>query len=81
MHAITALLRQIAHRDRDTYEITRKVLARFLGRADFRIVHVSIQNAHLHLLVEAANRAALTRGMHGFGISFAYHYHQSRAGL
>ncbi|MGE5184975.1 MAG: transposase [Acidobacteriota bacterium] len=80
VHVVLRLRVRIAHRDRDTYEITRKVLARFLGRDDFRIVHVSIQNTHIHLLVEAVNREALTRGMQGFGISFAYHYHQRGGG-
>ncbi|HEY0254610.1 MAG TPA: transposase, partial [Kofleriaceae bacterium] len=40
------------------------------GRA-FHIVHVSIQHAHVHLLVEASDRMALARGMQAFGISAA----------
>jgi REP element-mobilizing transposase RayT len=39
----------------------------------FRIVHVSIQRDHAHLLVEAANAAALSRGMQSFQISAAKH--------
>jgi len=54
-----------------TYRVTRRVLVRYLGRADFRVVHVSIQSNHFHFLVEAAGRAALTRGMHSLSITLA----------
>src|SRR4029453_15944465 len=40
-------------------------------REDFRIVHISIQGTHVHLLGEADHRRALSRGMQGFGISAA----------
>lgn len=42
-------------------------------RERIRIVHVSIQRTHLHLLVEAADSAALSSGMQGFQISAAKH--------
>jgi REP element-mobilizing transposase RayT len=72
------------------YRALRRVLERYLGRADFRIVHISIQDNHLHLLVEAADRRALTRGMQSFAINaaraiqrgpgkvFAYRYHATQ---
>jgi len=34
----------------------------------FRIVHFSVQSNHLHLIVEAAERRALTAGVHGLAI-------------
>lgn len=37
----------------------------------FRIVHISIQRTHVHLLVEADNKRALTRGMQSFITSAA----------
>lgn len=37
----------------------------------FRIVHLSIQSNHVHLLVEASDRDALSRGMQSFQISAA----------
>ena len=37
----------------------------------FRIVHLSIQSNHVHLLVEASDRDALSRGMRSFEISAA----------
>jgi len=39
----------------------------------FRIVHISIQRTHVHLLVEADNKRALSRGMQSFQISAAKH--------
>jgi REP element-mobilizing transposase RayT len=45
-----------------------KVAAR---REDFRIVHLSIQGNHLHLVVEADTKRALARGMQSFQISAA----------
>ena len=53
------------------YHAVRRVLPPYLGCDDFRIVHVSIQHNHLHLLVEAADRHALTRGMQSFAINLA----------
>jgi REP element-mobilizing transposase RayT len=40
-------------------------------RERFRIVHISLQRTHVHLLVEADHKAALARGMQGFAISAA----------
>ncbi|HEY3351686.1 MAG TPA: transposase [Polyangia bacterium] len=37
----------------------------------FRIVHFSVQHDHVHLIVEATDRAALIRGLHGFAIRSA----------
>jgi REP element-mobilizing transposase RayT len=42
-------------------------------REDFRIVHLSIQRNHLHLIVEADDKAALAHGMQSFTISAARH--------
>jgi REP element-mobilizing transposase RayT len=40
-------------------------------KASFRIVHISIQRTHLHLIVEADNKTALSNGMQRFQISAA----------
>lgn len=50
-------------RSHHVYRKIHRVLRRMIGRVDFRVVHISIQNHHLHLLVEATNRVALSRGM------------------
>jgi YD repeat-containing protein len=55
-------------RNHHIYKRVRRVLGTFLGRDDFRVVHISIQGNHLHLLVEAAHRMALSRNMKSFAI-------------
>ncbi|HEY5936311.1 MAG TPA: transposase [Kofleriaceae bacterium] len=49
----------------------RKALQRAAHRSDFRVVHVSIQHNHLHLIVEATTKLGLSRGMQGFAIAAA----------
>jgi putative transposase len=43
----------------------------------FRIIHISIQRTHVHLLVEADNKLALSRGMQSFQISAAKHLNRA----
>ena len=54
-----------------TYEVIRRVLALYLELEDFRVVHVSIQRNHLHFIVEAASKDALSRRMQSFVIKLA----------
>jgi REP element-mobilizing transposase RayT len=42
-------------------------------REDFRIVHASVQGNHIHMVVEAQSKDAISRGMRGFQISAAMH--------
>jgi REP element-mobilizing transposase RayT len=56
-------------RRRDTYLALREVTIVTATRADFRIVHMSIQRDHIHLIVEADGKAALSKGVQGFAIS------------
>jgi REP element-mobilizing transposase RayT len=65
-------------RDFDLYPAFRKAsmaAAKYgqnMGEGEwFRIVHLSIQSNHVHLLVEASDKDALARGMQGFQISAA----------
>jgi hypothetical protein len=44
---------------------------RLASRDDSRIVHFSVQDNHLHLIVEAADREALSRGMQGLAVRCA----------
>jgi REP element-mobilizing transposase RayT len=78
----------------EIYHAVRGTLPRYLGLEDFRIVHLSIQHNHLHLLVEAADRDRLARRMQSFAINaarainaadggrrgkvFAYRYHATQ---
>jgi REP-associated tyrosine transposase len=43
----------------------------------FRIIHISIQRNHVHLLVEADHKMALSRGMQSFQISAAKHLNRA----
>src|SRR5439155_1242264 len=60
-------------RRRSTYKAVREATLTTAVRDDFRIVHLSIQRNHLHLLVEADHKGALASGMQGFQISAAKH--------
>jgi REP element-mobilizing transposase RayT len=59
-------------RTRDYYKLIHDVMEQYLGRDDFRIVHGSIQNTHLHFIVEAANKRALSRGMQSLALKLSY---------
>jgi REP element-mobilizing transposase RayT len=49
----------------------RLALAGGRRRFGFRLVHFSVQGNHLHLIVEAADKRALSRGMQGLAIRLA----------
>jgi REP element-mobilizing transposase RayT len=57
-------------RRREVFDAIRIALVASI-RDNCRVVGVSIQPTHLHLLVEADNRMALARGMQSFQISAA----------
>jgi REP element-mobilizing transposase RayT len=58
-------------RTRDVYKAIRAATVATAHREDFRIVHLSIQHDHIHLIVEAEGRLPLSRGVRGFEISAA----------
>jgi putative transposase len=58
-------------RRRDMYLALREATIVTAKRADFRIVHMSIQRDHVHLIVEADHKDALSKGIRGFSISAA----------
>ncbi len=60
-------------RRRCVYQAIREATLTTARRENFRIVHLSIQHNHVHLLVEAADKHALAAGMQGFQISAAKH--------
>ena len=57
----------------DAFTAIRWATLTAANRDDFHIVHCSIQRTHLHLIVEARSKTALSRGMQGFQISAAKH--------
>jgi REP element-mobilizing transposase RayT len=58
-------------RRRDLYLALREATIVTAKRQDFRIVHMSIQRDHLHLIVEADRKESLSKGVQGFSISAA----------
>jgi REP element-mobilizing transposase RayT len=60
-------------RKRDTFRAVREATITTARRPDFRIVHASVQGDHIHMMVEAATKDAISRGMRGFEISAAMH--------
>src|SRR5690349_20026818 len=60
-------------RRRCVYQAVREATMTTARREDFRIIHLSGQRTHVHLLVEADDKAALASGMQGFQISAAKH--------
>jgi REP element-mobilizing transposase RayT len=92
VHVVLRVVRAVGNlRTRHAYRAIRGAIGKCAGRADYRVVHASLQSNHLHLLVEADDKRALSRGMQGFAISaakrlnrelrrrrgevFAYRYH------
>src|SRR5678815_3917306 len=60
-------------RRRELYKAMRDATVTAAIRERIRIVHISLQHTHVHLLVEAEDKRALARGMQGFQISAARH--------
>jgi REP element-mobilizing transposase RayT len=54
-----------------TYRAIDRALRHVLGEHAFRVVHTSIQHNHLHFLVEADDKSALSHGMRALTISAA----------
>jgi REP element-mobilizing transposase RayT len=76
-HALHVVMRVVPAvgnmRRRSLYKAMRNATITAALRERFRIVHVSIQRNHVHMLVEADSKLALARGMQGFQISAARH--------
>jgi REP element-mobilizing transposase RayT len=72
VHVVLRVRREVRSlRTRHAYRAVRGAIGLCAKRSDYRIVHVSIQSNHIHLLVEADDKLALARGMQGFAISAA----------
>src|SRR5207344_620223 len=74
VHVVLRVIGQVGNlRRRCVYRAIREATLTTARREDFRIVHLSIQRTHVHLLVEADHKRALAAGMQGFQISAAKH--------
>ena len=55
----------------DEAKVVIEAIERGNQRDDFRIVHVTIQSDHLHLIVEADEKVALSKSMTGLAVRLA----------
>jgi len=93
VHVVLRGRKRLSWRRGETYRVLARVLVAMLANPGFRICHISIQQRHIHLIVEAASRDALAAGMKSFatraaralnrddggcGKVFAYRYHASQ---
>ena len=58
-------------RSRRSFKYLARSLSSVAGSGDVRVVQYSVQGNHLHLVVEASDRRALSRRMQGFAIRTA----------
>lgn len=58
-------------REARAFRVVRAVVHASAERFGFRVVHFSVQSNHLHLIGEAEDRDAITRGMKGLGVRLA----------
>ena len=74
-HPLHVILRALhglpTFRRGDVVREFQKAVAAVNLRADFRVVHWSVQGTHLHLLVEAESSLVLSRGMQALAIRLA----------
>jgi REP-associated tyrosine transposase len=74
-HALHVVMRVVpavgSLRRRSIYKAMREASIVAALRERVRIVHISIQRTHVHMLVEAGSKQALASGMQGFQISAA----------
>ena len=75
VRAIGSLRKRLMYAALRQATITVALRAELRAETDgaFRIIHISIQRTHVHLLVEADTKLALSRGMQSFQISAAKH--------
>jgi REP element-mobilizing transposase RayT len=78
LHVVMRVVPAVGNlRRRTLYHAIRQATITAALHEWFRIVHVSLQRDHVHMLVEAEHKAALARGMQGFLISAAKHINAS----
>jgi len=72
VHVTIRVARDVPNlRTRARYLAIREATYSAAKHEGFRIVHLSIQHDHIHLIIEASDRGALATGMQAFQISAA----------
>jgi REP element-mobilizing transposase RayT len=81
VHVTLRVVREVRSlRRHKAYEVVRHALGLVAAREDARIIHVSIQGDHLHLVIEADSRQALACGVAAFKISMARQLNRALGG-
>jgi REP element-mobilizing transposase RayT len=72
LHIVLRVVPEVGNlRRRRMYKVMREATIVAAVRERIRIVHISLQRTHVHLLVEASDANALASGMQGFQVSAA----------
>jgi putative transposase len=72
VHVTLRVVRQIGSlRRQQTFAVLRQAYGQAKERLGVRVVHYSVQDDHIHMLVEAESASALGRGMKGFNVRVA----------
>lgn len=72
LHVTLSIVREVGRlRIRERFLAVRTALRAGAEKFGLRIVHYSVQNYHLHLVLEATDRAALSRGVQGLAVRIA----------
>ena len=72
LHAVLRIREDVPRlRAREVFAAVRAALETGAERDGFRLVHYSVQGNHLHLIVEAEDARALSRGMQGIAVRIA----------
>lgn len=72
LHIVLRVVPEIGNLRRpELYRAVREASIVGAIRGRIRIVHLSIQATHIHMIVEAKDKLALARGMQGFQVSVA----------
>jgi REP element-mobilizing transposase RayT len=58
-------------RSRRSFRVLSDAFAKACDRRGFRLVHLSVQGNHLHLVVEAPDKVRLARGLQGLAVRIA----------
>ena len=80
LHVVMRVVAAVGNmRRRSLYKAVREATITAALRERIRIVHISIQRTHVHMLLEAEDQLALARGMQGFTISASRHVNTALA--
>ena len=72
VHVTLKLVRGLCElRTAQMFRLIQGALVAGRAKTDFRVCHFSVQADHIHLIVEAHDATALSRGIQGLGISIA----------